>query len=479
MKKILKRAGVLIGCFVLLYGVLVVVAMNRTATISVDYVAMINETAAAVPEDQRAWSFYREAAIALRSRPEPGSSLFYNLESEMPEWPDQEGWSHYADWIKSHASTLAMIHKGAALDGMGFIVSGTIAKEDRELWPDQHDSLRTEEPYDGSMISVVCPQLGHTRQMARLLIYDTKVAASERDNNRCLSNIKSMLRLAVHIREHPLLINDLVSLSIFSMAFLTTTEILERDPTLFTSEQLLDLQEQMLALDAGFEIRFDGERMFMYDIVQRIYTDDGNGDGSLITSNTLSTVAFFATITNVDELDALFFTLLAPITDIVYASRKELIAEYDRRLDEVEARRGVPLYEWSEKDSGEQGTWDTSMPPTSKYFIIDLLSPVFEKTLLISQYAHAYRNGIVATLFAVGHYQKTGTWPTSLLDAGVTDGWTGKQVLIAMVDGNPVIYSTGVDQDDDGGAYHEDAKGYCEDPSKIPDGDWIFSAPNQ
>jgi hypothetical protein len=190
-------------------------AMNRTATISVDYVAIINEKAAAVPEDQRAWPFYREAGIALNKRPEPGDSVFYDLDIDYPEWPDQEGWSYYADWIKHHESTIAMIHKGAAFDGMGFIVSGTTAEEDRELFPDHYFSQQTEEPDDVSVMKVMFPQLSHIRQMARLLRYDTKVAAIEGDSDRCFSDIESMLQLAVHVREHPLLISDLVSLSIF------------------------------------------------------------------------------------------------------------------------------------------------------------------------------------------------------------------------------------------------------------------------
>ena len=113
------------------------------------------------------------------------------------------------------------------------------------------------------------------------------------------------------------------------------------------------------------------------------------------------------------------------------------------------------------------------------YFFINLLIPALERPLLQSQYARAHRNGIVATLYAVGIHQETGEWPTSLENSGVTDGWTGEQVLIASVEGNPVIYSTGVDQDDDGGSYHRDAREYCEDSSKIPDGDWIFFAPNE
>ena len=80
LRKVFAWTGLLIVCFITLYGVLVVMAMNRTATISVDYVAIINEKAAAVPEDQRAWPFYREAGIALNKRPEPGDSVFYDLE---------------------------------------------------------------------------------------------------------------------------------------------------------------------------------------------------------------------------------------------------------------------------------------------------------------------------------------------------------------------------------------------------------------
>ena len=479
LRKVFAWTGLLIVCFITLYGVLVVMAMNRTATISVDYVATINEKAAAVPEDQRAWPFYREAGIALNKRPEPGDSVFYDLDIEYPEWPDQEGWSYYADWIKHHESTLAMIHKGAAFDGMGFIASGTVAEEDRELFPHYYASQQTYETIDDSVFGVLFPHLSHMRQMARLLRYDTKVAAIEGDSSRCFSDIQAMFQLAVHVREHPLLINDLLSLSIFSMAFETVRDILEHEPDTFSSQQRLELREQLLALDAELDIRFDGERMLMYDIAQRVYTDDGNGDGSLIISNMMDTTSYLETFEVQEKNKYSSFSVLAPITDIVFASRKELITEYDLRLDAVEAHRGVPLYEWSENEVDAIEPLDSPQFIMNKYFFINLLIPALEKPLLYSQYARAHRNGVVATLYAVGIHQKTGKWPLSLAEAGVTDGWTGKQLLIAVVDGNPVVYSAGVDQDDDGGVYHEDAKGYCEDPRKIPDGDWIFFAPNQ
>ncbi|MBI69217.1 MAG: hypothetical protein CMJ38_04225, partial [Phycisphaerae bacterium] len=63
--------GFCLGLIILIYGVWVFVAVQRTATITVDYKAKINEVAAAIPQDDRAWPLYREASIALRLDPEP------------------------------------------------------------------------------------------------------------------------------------------------------------------------------------------------------------------------------------------------------------------------------------------------------------------------------------------------------------------------------------------------------------------------
>ncbi len=79
--------------FLLTYVVWVLIAWNRKATISVDYIALLNETSATVPENDRAWPLYRDAGIALRKNPEP-SSFSEDIYDDMdaPTWPDQAGW---------------------------------------------------------------------------------------------------------------------------------------------------------------------------------------------------------------------------------------------------------------------------------------------------------------------------------------------------------------------------------------------------
>ena len=76
VRTIFKWGMMVLGCLIIVYGIWVGVAMSRTATISVDYVAAINEKAAAIPESQQAWPLYREAGIALRAAQEPEGNLF-------------------------------------------------------------------------------------------------------------------------------------------------------------------------------------------------------------------------------------------------------------------------------------------------------------------------------------------------------------------------------------------------------------------
>ena len=105
--------------------------------------------------------------------------------------------------------------------------------------------------------------------MAQLLSIDAKVAAVAGDAERCLQDIESMLRLGTHVREHPLLISDLVSHSIYRMAFTTIGQIMEHEPTLFSSEQFYTLEQDLSMLENLLFIRLEGERYFMLDLLQR------------------------------------------------------------------------------------------------------------------------------------------------------------------------------------------------------------------
>jgi hypothetical protein len=373
LRKIFIWGSVVIGCLILTYAIWVLVAMNRKATISVDYIALLNETSATVPENDRAWPLYRDAGIALRKNPEP-SSFSEDMYDDMdaPTWPDQAGWEYYKTWIDSHKQTLDTIHRAAAMDGMGYVLCGTIAEEDKELWPDQYASQKDLDQSDEFFFSVLTPQFGPMRAMARFLSIDAKNAAFNGDAKRCLSDIEMMLAIGTHVREHPLLISDLISFSIYKIAFLTLHEIMEHDSSLFSLEQLDEFARILQGLEKNLTIRFDGERLFFLNFLQRVYTDNGNGDGSII-PNEFANMISQLEITSSFESSSLVLSLVAPIADMHFASRKEMLVELNRRFAFFEKQQLEAHSETANDNQFIGLPWASATSVMDPFYIIDIL----------------------------------------------------------------------------------------------------------
>ncbi|MFT4594018.1 MAG: hypothetical protein ACI9JK_001742 [Phycisphaerales bacterium] len=457
--------GVFVG-FVLVYGAWVGIAMTRTATISVDYVAKLNETASAVPEEDRAWPIYRDASIALKEHEMP-SSVFYDNDVEEPQWPSDEGWEYFEHWLQTHEDTLALIREGANKNGFGFVLQGRVQEEDKELWPDKFAS-QSEEKHDEFVFSILLPQLRHMRGMVQLLSIDAKAAAFEGDAERCVSAIDAMLRIGTHVREHPLFISDLVSFSLYNFTFSTIGKILVHDSTVFTSAQFGQLEDLLANLDDYLQLRLVGERYFMYDLLQRMYTDNGNGDGSLVP---LEANRIMASLTSDLTEGSLTPALFIPVMDVFASSRKELKDEFDSRMDIAEQHSGVPLYELKAMPNafGEQ-LYTAPRSAIDPYFLINLLMPALDQAILQGEYTRAKRDATLAALYAVQVFNKTGEWPTDLVSAGVVDAWSGAPFLITANNGSPLIYSVGFNQLDDGGVHNDDAQRW----SAVSTGDWVL-----
>ena len=476
MKKssIWMSSGLLI--FLFIYGAWVFVAANRVPTIAVDYVKEINSTAARVPAEDRAWPHYRMAGIKLRAYPEPVIS--FEEHEDSPEYPLDEGWAYYQEWLDSHQDTLDFIRLGASKSGMGFIASGKIAEEDKELWPDQYESQQAESSEEKQLLlEVLLPQLSHHRAMSRLLAYDIKASAHLGDSRKCKDDIDAMVAIATHIREHPLLLNDLISLSTFNLLFSTMSEIFSHEPMLFDAFMLEEIKNKLITIRGLLDVRFTGERYFMLDLLQRIYTDNGNGDGLLIPIEAADNLAMLEMVSNTSTFNQTIGFLPAvfsPILDIVHPPRKEVLAEYDRRLGIIESKRGLSLFKLSKiaKPFLETTVHSGQSPLFNKHFLIDLLMPALDKPLLASRYTHGYLDGVIATIYAIQTYQLTGFWPTSLEDAGVLDEWSGEPLLILHGDTHPIIYSVGSNQKDDGGIHNRYAKKWSS--NEIYDGDWVM-----
>ena len=456
---------------ILIYAVWIVVAINRSATISVDYIAKINKATNAVPEEERAWPLYREVGIAFKQNPMP-SSVFVDNELPEPTWPSEEGWSHFDSWLEAHKKNINTIHIATNKTGFGFLVSDTISETDKELWPESFFA-QSENKATGLMLNVRMPHLGVMREMARALSIDAKSAAFYSDADRCLQDISSMLKLGTHTREHPFLIADLVSFSIYSIAFQTIGDILEHQPKLFSSDQFALLENHLSSLDGQLKIRLEGERYSMFDFLQRIYSDNGSGDGRIVplAIEMFQALAddgnfFLGTAAPLSFFSAPFI----PFSDMLHASRKEMLAEYNRRVDKLESLIGMPLFEIKENPSLLANDHQPSLSVFDTYFLVNLLTPALDNAIMQGEITRCKRDATLAVLFSVQMYTSTGRWPVDLANAETIDVWSGNPLLIKLQDGRPIIYSVGFNQVDDGGIHDRRALRWRNDSKN----DWVF-----
>ena len=209
----------------------------------------------------------------------------------------------------------------------------------------------------------------------------------------------------------------------------------------------------------------------MYDLLQRVYTDNGNGDGNIIPLESEQMLQEAEFSTGDSSVTSLTPALFAPIIDVFASSRKELREEYDRRMDIMEQYIGVPLYELMALPNafGEQ-LHEAPSSTIDPYFLVNLLMPALDQAILQGEYTRAKRDATLATLYAAQVFNKTGEWPTDLASAGVVDAWSGAPFLIKMKNGSPVLYSVGSNQTDNGGEHRKDAQKW----SAVSTGDWVL-----
>jgi hypothetical protein len=127
-------------------------------------------------------------------------------------------------------------------------------------------------------------------------------------------------------------------------------------------------------------------------------------------------------------------------------------------MDMAEAEARVPL--WQRGGSAFDSTiesWAASPFETARRLPLVLLMPALVKASTNSQYAIAARDATTTAIALELYRRRHGTWPAQLSDLlplipeVPRDRFDGLPMKYREVDGRPMLYSVGVDRDDDGG----------------------------
>ncbi len=475
-------------------------------TVRINYLADLNKAALAVPEGDRAWPKYREALLAMGFREDDthDSPAADFIKDDVK--PGDAKWLQTTEFFTNHADSLAMLRDAASHEKLGFVPSTSHAdftEKDRELFgmhftPEQLEAEKKLTLEDRWLISTLLPDLHSLMITARLLAADAHRAAEAGDGAIAYADVTALLGVSRHAQEIPFLVGVMVGDRIQSFARNTIRDVLSEYPALWTDSQLHDLAHKLAGAKIDWARGISGERIGFYDCMQRVYTDNGNGDGRLAL-RVSKDQNLFQMLASVNQGEgAPGDTLLAnsglamltmPAANMVVASRKEMLEAFDKLTDAAQARISEPY--WKLRDERPLDDFEAEEEKRSplgqfRYLFVHLMLPSYDNLLKRIVMTNSELDGVYLGLALELYHRQHHKWPESLAELAPqwlpevpVDRVTGQPLHYKVVDDNPLVYSVGLDGKDDNGRSVPTENGVTlpwtmPADAKPADGDWVI-----
>lgn len=318
-------------------------------------------------------------------------------------------------------------------------------------------------PQDLPLLEVTLPHLGQCRELARLNAARMAHAARTGDQAAFLAAFEQNLWMARRVAaSHPVLICRMVGVAIESLG-------LERgrDAAMaghFPPEaaaavlRLLDEHPPLLPIDATL----DGERLMRLDSIDRLYTDDGNGDGLFVVSR-----ADWLGGAGQGDPSAL---KAAGSGSRRFATKRQIHAR-DAELDGI-MRRMIGVAPQDRAPIGDELEHELSrrapqIPVGSSNLLLGLLYPAVGKALVTDD-QHTLHLAATRIVLAIEVYRaQHGAAPPTLdalapdiLPALPLDPFTGEPLIYRPDPDSPsgyTLHSAGFDRTEDGGIPHPES----------------------
>ncbi len=390
--------------------------------------------------------------------------------------------------LEQNRQLLPAIREAAAIPRIGLRLRDALDPADLP-WMQRLSPMEVPQPSrtaseNPAYLTILVPYMPKLRGFAQLLQLDAEQAAAESDGERLVADIVACLNIADQLRREPLAVVHPASYGLLHNAVTTMGAIVSQYPSLLNDDQLLLLSARVNAYGDGVSIRLpmSDERMMFEDVVQRSYSDDGNGDGSVIVHRLYEAIA-------PGTKSDWFIRVTAPLSSGFYASRRELMTKYDVIMKELEGVCRLPL--WQCAESPEAAVRRLSDDERRRCLLIPLLVPGIAKLYPLAERATQERDAALVVLALARFRRQHQRWPQRLeelvddyLSDVPADRFSGAPVKYRYDDRQPVLYSVGADRNDDGG--NAPARGERDtaaiwlppdQASSAPDGDWILWPP--
>ena len=491
--------------------------------IRIDHVAVLRAMMpVAVSPEQAVWPDFRDQMVAMGLGADDPAHESAGVEAmdAMP-YPGSEQWAGAREWLTANAAPLATLRDTTRRPVFGFPIGVPVSEADarllgKRLLPSASSSSAASAS-EFPMFSILLPHLAPLRTAARILAVDMFAAAEIGDGERATRDAEAGIALSIHAQEGRFLVNDLVGVAMRRMTLGRMIALLEWKPELFTDSQLARMQAAATSVPAQLQhLNLDSERLGFNDVVQRMYTDNGNGDGwfrpSLAQMEALG-LAMALGETNPDapgdmtqQMAAASGVILAPFAALYVAGRRDMLDRYNTIISRYEEDASLPLRDFDHSRGAESDNEiETMMGGTTerwRWCLVSFLTPALGKASRVSAVGRAVCLA-TATGYAAERYRRAhGAWPNAASDlvpafmATVPeDPWSGKPVLMSSDADGFRIWSIGRDGVDDRGdlticipavvgehpgesaSTNPDVRVPWNAPQNGPTTDWVWFAP--
>jgi len=511
--------GLVVVAVVLVPVVWIGPAFLGRPAISVDYVARLNELTRPAnydPNDNAA-PLYQKAFVSLTERPmfdllhalDPNDPYIRRVWSHLyrpvpfagadAEWPDdidpnkpavrrllrQFGRPYASGWVvwpgDLDPNNLQRLAEWIGANERTFVFLNRAAKKPY-CWYERRlpKKLLLREYFPSEIRFFICS----ARYVAQRASYEAFTGQWD----QFVQELSVMVVMADHLAAQPFVVDQASAWGIRDDLTRTLLEAIAESPP--DAERLLLLQRQMEGCLPPLGVSYLAERMASHDVIQRMFSDDGHGNGRFLIRHFIRTVFrvwygngqhyVVDVLEDPTDLGHVFDRVPAHIHLLGRASvyvmqghdRKGVSSKVDRLFDSIERTfADKPVYMGTQGlcRMGRLCVWHER---TGKDVVLEQLPCCGE----VRQRAHrciAHHRAAITVISLLRYRAAKGAFPDTLATL-VREGYLGGlpedpcgegPLVYRRMGGDFILYSRGSDRDDDGGVHNKFGEG---------DGDYVF-----